>query len=271
MDSIRLVTLNLWGEQPPLAERMALTISGLRALHPDVVALQEVRQIEDVLPNQAETLARALGLTSVFATATPWGGGDEGLAILSRYPITSHSFRELPHATQKERRIVLGAILDTPAGSFSAFTTHLNYRLADGQIREDQLVAVDEFVKAHDSSLPKVLMGDFNAVPESDEIRWLRGLRSIAGLRVFYQDAFARIHPGEAGYTWATRNSQTSRLSFLETDRRLDYIFVTPLGRDGRGQVLDSRIVLDEPNEEGVFSSDHFGLYAEVRLTAVLE
>src|SRR5690242_19760647 len=41
--TLRALTLNLWGEQPPLDRRMALAIEGIRALDPDVIALQEVR------------------------------------------------------------------------------------------------------------------------------------------------------------------------------------------------------------------------------------
>lgn len=129
------------------------------------------------------------------------------------------------------------------------------------------MVAVEELVASVESELPKLVMGDFNAVPDSDEIRWLRGLTTLAGRRVFYQDAFAARHPREDGFTWARRNPYTARLHFLERDRRIDYIFVTALRKDGRGLVRDCRVVLDEAAADGAFPSDHFGLYAEVQLT----
>jgi endonuclease/exonuclease/phosphatase family metal-dependent hydrolase len=264
MPTLRAVTLNLWGEQPPLERRMALAEAGLRALAPDVIALQEVRAIPGALANQAETLAAALGMEFHFAPATPWGGGDEGLAILSKHPITARADRELPHALASERRIVLGVTVATPWGALAAFTTHLNYRLADGAKREDQVYAVEEFAAAAESELPKLILGDFNATPDADEIRYLRGLHSMRGKRVYWQDAFARVHPDEAGYTWARRNPFTARLAFLDPDRRLDYIFVSPVRRDGRGAVADCRIVLDVPADDGAFPSDHFGLLADI-------
>lgn len=269
MDTIKVLTLNMWGEQPPLAERMQGILAGLRAENPDVIGLQEVRQITASLPNQAETLAAALGMNWHFAVATPWGGGEEGLALLSRFPIVATMERELPHASADERRIVLGITVDTPAGPFSAFTTHLNYRLADGQKREDQVVAAEALVAETPAGLPKVLMGDMNAVSDSDEIRYLRGLRSVGGKRVYYQDAFAERHPGEPGFTWALRNPHTERLHWLVRDRRIDYIFVTPIRRDGRGLVRDCRIVLDGPDPAGLYPSDHFGLCAEIQVAPV--
>lgn len=262
-----MVTLNMWGEQEPLAPRMQGIVAGLKALAPDVVALQEVREIAGLLPNQAQTIAAALGMEVHWAPATPWGGGDEGLALLSRFPIRDRHARALPHATDEERRIVLGITVDTPAGAFSAFTTHLNYRLHHGGIREDQIVAGEALVAEVASELPKVYMGDFNATPDSDEIRYLRGLHSIGGKRVFYQDAFERRRPHEPGYTWARANPFTERLRWLALDRRIDYIFVSAMRRDGRGVIHDCRIVLDHPDTEGHFPSDHFGLMADIQIT----
>jgi endonuclease/exonuclease/phosphatase family metal-dependent hydrolase len=267
MKTLRVVTANIWGEQPPLEARMRGLIDGLRALEADVIGLQEVRQIPGVLPNQAETIAQALGMEWHFVPATPWGGGDEGLALLSRFPIVERLQRELPHATLEERRLVLGVTVETPAGRFSAFTTHLNYRLHEGGKREDQIFVGEELVAATASELPKVYMGDFNAIPEADEIRYLRGLHSLAGKRVFYQDAFDRRHPGEPGYTWARANPHTERLRWLSLDRRIDYIFVSAMRRDGRGVVQDCRIVLDHPDADGCFPTDHFALLADIQVT----
>jgi endonuclease/exonuclease/phosphatase family metal-dependent hydrolase len=267
MDVVRVLTLNLWGEQPPLDRRLEIVTEACRALAPDVVALQEVRVVPGTVPNTAGTLAAALGWSWVFEVATPWGGGDEGLAILSRLPIARHAHAELPHAVPTERRIVLGAGIETPHGELAVFTTHLNYRLAEGVKREDQVVAVDAFAAAWESKLPKILVGDFNAVPESDEIRFLRGQHTSGGRRTFWQDAWVRCHGAEAGLTWARRNPCTARLGWLELDRRIDYVFVSPLFRDGRGAIRDCRIVLDEPDADGCFGSDHFGLLAEVHLT----
>jgi endonuclease/exonuclease/phosphatase family metal-dependent hydrolase len=261
---MRLCTLNLWNQQGPVERRMQLCVQQFAALAPDVIALQEVRQ-SATLPNQAATLAAALGMEHHYALATPWDGGEEGLAILSKHPIVARGERELPHATEKERRICLYARLDTPAGPLDAYTVHLNYRATHGQIREDQIVAAEAFMReVPDVRIPKVIMGDFNAPPDSDEIRWLKGLRSVGGRRVYFQDAWAQLHPREPGWTWAKTNPYTERMAWLERDRRIDYIFVGHTNLDGTGMLLDCRVVLDVPDGDGVYPSDHFGLYAEI-------
>ena len=156
---------------------------------------------------------------------------------------------------------------------FAAFTTHLNYRMSHGVEREDQVEAVDHFVRATVGQMAAppaatLLMGDFNAAPDCDEIRFLRGLHSLRGRRTYYQDAYL-VHSDrerDAGLTWSRRNPYTQRLRFLQTDRRLDYIFVGGPARNGRGVVHGCRVVLDEGDADGVFPSDHFAVLAEVQL-----
>jgi endonuclease/exonuclease/phosphatase family metal-dependent hydrolase len=268
MDVVRVLTLNMWGEQPPLERRIEMIVIGIQELRPDVVALQEVRQIQGQLPNQAETLGKRLGYHHVWASATKWGGGEEGVAVLSRHPIGAQEQVTLPPARPEETRVCLMARVDTPAGGLHCYTTHLNYRLTHGIEREQQVLAIDDFVRSHKTELPQIVMGDFNATPDHDEIRYLRGLHTLAGRRAFYQDAYARRYTveSEAGFTWARRNPFTERLRWLERDRRIDYIFLTPISRDGRGVVHDARIVLDHPDPDGCYASDHFGVLADIQV-----
>jgi endonuclease/exonuclease/phosphatase family metal-dependent hydrolase len=262
----RIVTLNLWQEQGPWERRVALTAERLAALAPDVVCLQEVRQVPGRVPNQAQTLATALGMDFTFEAAQPWGGGDEGLAILTRGRILERRFSPLPGPDEQTRRLVLGACLALPGGAPRwCFTTHLAYRLTEGAVRERQVQAVDRFVRDC-SDGPALLCGDFNAVPESDEIRYLTGLTSLDGARTYYQDAFALCHPGERGWTWSSDNPYTPQLSTLPADRRLDYIFVTQRRKDGSGRILRCELALHEPDAEGVHCSDHHAVVADVVL-----
>jgi endonuclease/exonuclease/phosphatase family metal-dependent hydrolase len=269
---LRFVTLNLWGENGPWEDRLGLVADTLAGVQPDVVALQEVRDVPGRIVNQAEQLARRHGWNHVYAPSTEWGGGTEGLAILSRFPIGAHDFRGLPHSLAEEGRIVLSARIDSDLGQIWAHTTHLSFREHEGRKREDQVLVVDEVVQAHKNDAPQVLMGDFNAAPQSDEIRWLSGLTTLAGRRVYYQDAWDVVHPHEPGYTWAKDNHYRERMYWLRAPRRLDYVFVTPVRRDHRGTVHEARLVFDEPRVLGggerLFASDHCGVLVEVQFLA---
>ena len=225
--------------------------------------------MEGEVDNQAERLARALEMNCTFEVAQPWGGGVEGLAIISPHPLSERDFCELPYTEGRSRRVCLGASLDLPgAGATWVFTTHLAYRLTDGLLRERQVLAVDRFVQAHRNHNAVLLAGDFNAVPDADEMRFLRGRATLDGRRTYYQDAFAACNPDAAGYTWARDNPYTARLSWLEPDRRLDYILVSPMTGKGVGVIRSCRIILSEPDPSGIWCSDHYGLLAEVEVAA---
>ena len=266
----RIVTINIWQEQGPWRQRLALLARRLGPLAPDVICLQEVRQVPGSVPNTARHLAQLMDLQHVaFAPVQQWGDGMEGLAIISRHPLASQAEAELPTIEGRSRRKCLGVAVDLPGvGPRWIFTTHLAYRLGDGALRERQVLAAVEHLQQHRGDQPAVLCGDFNAVPESDEVRYLRGLTSIDGQRTYLQDAFARCNPGAPGYTWAAENPYTAGLKWLEPDRRLDYIFVTPLHSSGAGKIHACRMVCTEPDTAGVWCSDHFGLLADVDLVA---
>ena len=113
-------------------------------------------------------------------------------------------------------------------------------------------------------AFPAVLVGDFNAEPEADEIRFLRGLTSLGGSkRVFFQDAFALAGDGSPGFTFARRNPFAAPLR--EPDRRIDYVFVH--GRDERlrGEPLTAAVCFDAP-VDGTYPSDHFGVVTDLRV-----
>ena len=273
-DTLRFVTINFWGNEPPLDDRLQLAELQLGQLAPDVIAMQEVRPIDGRSGRTtADVLAGALGMNVVHEVALEWEddafhaghpGGQEGLAILSAYPIGEHRVTRLPEPRPTESRILLSARIDTPMGPTWCHCTHLHYRLHDGLARAQQVVAIDDVLRGIETDQPQILGGDFNASPDADEMRFLRGLCTFGGRRTHYQDAWLRCHPGDPGLTWSSANKRTLPLHFLDIDRRIDYVFVTTRKRDGRGTIRSAEVVLRE--FRGAAASDHYGVLAEVQI-----
>jgi endonuclease/exonuclease/phosphatase family metal-dependent hydrolase len=271
---LRFLTLNLWREEGHSADRLSYITRKLDSAMPDVVALQEVRDVAGGgAANQAEILARDQRWPFVYATPPDPPAGGDGLAILSRFPIGAHEWKVLPGAAEGDARIVLSARIDSELGAIWVHNTQLVEGEEDGNRREEQVVAVDEVVKAHANGDPQIVLGDFNAVPSSDEIRWMCGLTTLAGRRVHYQDAWDTLHTDSAempGWTWARANPGTELKYWLRPDRRIDYGFVTPVQKDRRGTIHSARLLFDEPevrsSGERLFASDHYGLIVEVQM-----
>jgi endonuclease/exonuclease/phosphatase family metal-dependent hydrolase len=283
--NLRVVTLNFWGTEPPLGRRIALAVRQLRALDVDVVCMQEVRPFDGLSgPTTAEAIATELGMAAHYAVGVEWKDGDhaklpagqEGLAILAK-KIVDAKVLPLPEPRVADARILLSAQVATDGGPIWVHTTHLHYRLDDGVAREHQVLAIDEAIRNFgrgNTDSPQILAGDMNAVPDSDEMRFLRGLTTLGGRRTHWQDAWLRLHrepiPGEGpaqGITWSSENALTRALRSLDIDRRIDYIYVTSRKKDGRATVHDCRVVLtDREGPDDICASDHYGVLADVQV-----
>jgi endonuclease/exonuclease/phosphatase family metal-dependent hydrolase len=264
--TLRVATLNIWNRCGPWEQRLGAIRAGVAALSPDLLGLQEVVRLDpgdgDGL-DQAEAIARGLGYAVAYGRAhdEPFYGN----AALSRWPILRSQTFELPRCGTGEKRTLLFAEIDSPHGLVPFFVTHLNWKFDEGHVRAAQ---VRDIAKRIDSVLrpgtfPAVLVGDFNAEPDSDEIRFLRGLTSLGEeRRVYYQDAFGVAGGQAEGHTFARRNAFAAPL--CEPDRRIDYVFVKGCEEPGRGQPLEAAVCFDA-EVAGAFPSDHFGVVATLR------
>jgi endonuclease/exonuclease/phosphatase family metal-dependent hydrolase len=278
MKTIRLASLNIWNKSGPWPERLPAIRAELAALAPDVLGLQEVLRLEPPAgkglenpldADQAEQIAEGLGYHVAFGAAADFGSGLAfGNAVLSRHPILDRRNFALPGAESGETRALCYALLATPYGELPVFVTHLNWKLHHGHVRLCQVVAiadhVSELCPIDEARLPPVLMGDFNADPDSDEIRYLRGSATVDRKSVFFADAWLYGGSGP-GYTFDRKN----RFAALahEPPRRIDYIFVRGPDRLFRGEPLSAALAFasSRPGADGeIWPSDHFGVVAEI-------
>ena len=263
MDVLRVVTVNIWNRQGPWAERLPLLRAGLEALAPDIVGMQEVMAFGGA--TQAHEIAAELGWNVHFAPAWTIGGGlTWGNAIVSRWPFAATEVLPIPAPPELDSRSVAHALIDAPCGKVPVFCTHLTYQLHRSDARCAQVRALADHVleRCPPESFPPILLGDFNADPDSDEMRFLRGLTPLGGRSVYFADAWAATRPLEPGWTYDRKNPYALRSR--EPSRRIDYIYVRGPDRALRGEPLDARLVLDAP-VGAVWPTDHFGLLAEIQ------
>ncbi|HZU84042.1 MAG TPA: endonuclease/exonuclease/phosphatase family protein [Polyangiaceae bacterium] len=266
MKTLRVATLNIWNRFGPWEQRLAAIRAGVGALAPDILGLQEVLRLA---PGEGDGLDQAAAIAEGFGYSVAYGRAHDepwfGNALLSRWPIAESRVFELPRLGTDERRTMLLCDIDSPYGKIPACVTHLNWKFDEGHVRAAQIVEIVARLEslAPDAGFPPVLVGDFNAEPDSDEIRYLRGLTSLGGSRrVYFQDAFALAGDGSRGVTFSGKNPFAAPL--LEPDRRIDYVFVRGRDERFRGRPLEARVCFDQP-VDGTFASDHFGVVATLR------
>jgi endonuclease/exonuclease/phosphatase family metal-dependent hydrolase len=278
MTVLRVATINIWNKSGPWLSRLPLLRRELERLQPEVVGVQEVLRFrsdgEADMPlttnnDQATELTQGLGFQIAYSVASDYGNGLKfGNAVLSRHPILEERSFQLPGIESGETRSLLYALCATPHGNLPVFVTHLNWKFHHGAVRQRQVAFIAERIAElspiDGPHLPPVLMGDFNAAPDADEIRFLTGLCALGGKTLYFADAWVFAGDGP-GHTYDRSNDYAQKAR--EPSRRIDYIFVRGPDRQFRGEPLRAEVAFnaaDESGAERVWPSDHFGLFADL-------
>jgi endonuclease/exonuclease/phosphatase family metal-dependent hydrolase len=219
-------------------ERLAGVINQAK---PDLVALQEV----DVgvkrsgRVHEARELGERTGMSVRFGPTQHYQGGLYGNAVMSRLPITDVVIHPLPYSEATAERVTYprGAIAVTvrldEKRSLRFISTHFQHNLADDRLAEAKAI---NSLFVEDDSMPTILAGDMNAVPQSEPIAEL--------LKHWKNAADESLAPSAPS---------------VQPTSRIDYIFYRP---QGRFRLLDAQVI-DEPT-----ASDHRPVLAVLQLNA---
>ena len=237
---IRVLCYNIHHANPPSRPNV-IDIGAIAQVinqeKPDLVALQEVdvyTSRSGASLHQAEELARLTGMKSFFAKAIEYGGGEYGVAILSRHPMESMKNYPLPTAagTGGELRTLATAIVILPGGKKIRFaSTHLDAQSNDTN-RILQAHKIVEILK--EEKLPVILAGDFNAVPSAITIG-------------IFENYFTRSCISNCGFT----------VPVINPNRTIDFIVYTP---KEKFRVLEQKVIAE------TYASDHRPVMAILQL-----
>lgn len=150
--------------------------TAIKSLNVDIIALSEVdkntRRSGNV--DQLEKLKKLTGMYGAFGKAIDFEGGEYGIAVLSRYPITRQATLLLP-SPKVEQSVILATEIHKPGFDSPVvfIANHLDWH-EDPAVRMQQMFAINDFAVGNTpSSFPniessvKILAGDFNDVPDS--------------------------------------------------------------------------------------------------------
>lgn len=215
---IRVMTYNI--QYGGGGTNLAAVTGAVRAINPDIVALQEVDvrwSSRSEFADQAAVIAQALGMHVRFApiydipdTGMARPARQFGVAILSRHPIirfsnhpqTRHSTQE-PDASPRPQPGLLEAIIDVHGRQVRVFNTHLDYR-PDPEVRRRQVAEMLDIIGIWNG--PMIVLGDLNAGPRAPEL----------------QPLFARFRDA-----WTDGTDPGFTMPSAAPDRRIDYVLVS--------------------------------------------
>lgn len=176
---LKVMTYNVHHCNPP-ARQGVIDVDAIAAVikkeNADIVALQEidVNTLRSGNINQAEQIATKTGYSSFyFGKAIDFDGGQYGLVILSKYPLSNMQTHKLPtdETTGGEHRVLATATVTLPGGNTFTFgCTHLDAQWSD----VNRMLQIKEIGRlTNNTAGPFIIAGDFNASEGGDVIKTL--------------------------------------------------------------------------------------------------
>lgn len=285
----KILTYNIFHDLPAyrqLDRRLDLIAAQIAVERPDVIALQEVSRTALC----GDVGARLRNLTNKCCGSSPYrldyaradGAGEgefafeDGVALMSLLApsgqpeilkfeaqvalsahLAGHHYRLPDDRIAMRMRYVL-----TGDREIEVCVTHLTDRRETIDGVPARLMQARELARwiqtATDPSVPLVLGGDFNDVPDSETIQAIKA----AGLTDIWETAGSG-----PGYT-NDKSDIDPESPDGSHNQRIDYLFFRP--GNGGFEFEDVRLFLDRPSqtsEEGwLWASDHMGVIATIRL-----
>jgi endonuclease/exonuclease/phosphatase family metal-dependent hydrolase len=156
----------------------------IRSTATDVALLQEVDRgtTRSGKVDQPRVLAGLTGFHVAFGKTLDYQGGEYGIAVLSRWPISSDSLISLPVVPAQERsggshepRGALQVVIEIPGGQLVVLNTHIDASREDFYRRQEMARLLQ--LATHsigELRIPTILGGDLNAEPGSAVMEMLR-------------------------------------------------------------------------------------------------
>lgn len=241
---LKVATLNLYHDKDDWPRRRVQIVEEFKREQPDVIALQEVIQREDVI-NQAEWLATQLGYAWHFVSTEPAGQPMRyGNAILTRHPVLLRGEQRLRPLDDSRTAGLLR--IDLQGRALNVYVTHLHWTDHGHAIRTQQVADLVRYIGTSSEGIPSIVAGDFNSTADSAE---------LAALRENFVDTYGSQHPNADPVSSSTLN-----LEYF-APKRIDHIFY----QRGKFTTVSSQIVFNRADTDGIWASDHFGMLAILR------
>lgn len=263
VNSMRVVTQNLYGHAANWTERRSVLGQGLDHLHPDLMAFQEA-----IVTAEYDQVADLLGSSYHLVHQAARGADGSGISIASRW--TVGDLREVDmHVTARTADFACTTLIaeihaPQPFGPLLFVNHKPNWQPNFAYERELQAVVAARYIEhlVGTGSRHVVLAGDFDSDPDAANMRFWTGHQSLDGMSVCYRDAWVSVNAGMDGDTFTPHNP-------LVTDwdwpfHRIDYILVR-CGEHGGPTLAISACarIFDAPVGD-VWASDHFGVVADL-------
>lgn len=173
--SLRVISMNMKeGGKPANYDANAYS-DFIRQYNPDIVVFQEMDNFTTRNGNKdlLSEMAVKLGMFPYYGKAFTYAGGDFGNAILSKYPFyNARTITAKPTGASEMRACSWIDVLMPDKRKVRVAVTHLDVA-SDEQVRISMLATINTNMLTN-NELPTLLIGDFNATPDSETLNYAK-------------------------------------------------------------------------------------------------
>lgn len=254
---MKIATYNIWNEETTLDLRAKQIIEEIRAVDADIIGLQEVST--EFYKNH---LAPESGY--VHHVFMQYPGENEGLAMLSRYPLI---FLEALYQRENyANSIAMNAFFMVDGVRFSLTNVHLPWDSV--ATREHQILAIDRHLREQNADF-HILLGDFNSDIGSSIDRYLCGEQTLLGYEAnpCWND-LARAYAARSGKAIkptldTVHNPRWAGKKSMYAPEVMDRIYIRDHWQETELEAV--KVFGTEVSKKtGYAASDHYGVVAEV-------
>lgn len=267
---LRIATINTWKGEGEYSRRMTLLIDNLKKENLDVLCCQEAFRTDDGTYDTARVLAKELGMTCSFSAARQKNrifqgkrvASASGLAILTGHEtwmMYSGSF-PLPGNSRDNGRVAQFAVVRKNGDVILFLNLHLSHLKNGVRLRKKQLQAIWEHPIMEKQFGTIVFCGDFNATEKDEELIFF-----------FKKIPFTVRNGFLSGGGYSGQSTLVANHDTLEQRGHIDHIFIVENKQQPLTTVKpnNGRLILDQPDDDGIFPSDHFGVAVDLQLSRV--
>ncbi len=213
-DTMKLISFNVYFRPIRSELRTQRTIEIFQKFQPNIIALQEVSEgWFGAGKNPAVRIAKELHFfieQCEFESFKPFFSS--GLAILSKWPIQKKECHQFDKNNMFNTKGFMKVDIDSPFGKIVVVNVHLA-ATQKKSIKHPQMEQLVTFLNALNHDMPLFLVGDFNEMPESEELIFL--FEKVSGLQNLYSFFEIKQKNTASSYGNACDDSDGHRVDYI--------------------------------------------------------
>ncbi|MBS4203437.1 endonuclease/exonuclease/phosphatase family protein [Lederbergia citrea] len=247
-----MATFNVWNNNDTWAMRKEAIINEIIRINADVIALQEVPCLQEI-----KFISKQVGINHYHFMQ--YQGEEEGLAILSKYPLEKISITN-DVLNQCAQRV----IVDLAGLNIGITNVHLNWKSVS--TRETEIMEVINWISKSNSSDYELLCGDFNSIPNISSIyNFLVGEVSLNKIDTSWVDLGQSLKSPTLDFINNSWLHNRDNLNTIRVPVRFDWILLKSCYPKKEPKLSKIEVFANKTTSLHQFlPSDHYGVYIDL-------